>query len=430
MKKFLCLLLTVIIFSFIISAKPLEVWLTGLTNEELSIFREMAIDYTQKYGTEVVLTNLSWSDFENRFILAAASHETPDIGGMGPLFAPELGLRGAVIDLKANFSDFSEVASRVPPNFFRALSYQGSIFGIPYNANVTVGFQRNDILQQLGFSTELKTWDEIRAILPKAQVKDSNIALQCGLSENVYADLNIFMWQHGGDDFTPDLRKSGFDSPQSIKAFKEYVELYTKYKILKEVPFFQAFSTGELFYMLQYQNMYTNLKTAAPQIAGKWNMVQVPGTYQGKDLKRTASAGGAALTIFRDSKMKKEAWNFIRWITEVRVQAEFSKQVTTKIPGSIFVPSNREAVLKLDMPQEAIQLMLKAVDEGSISIYGLVAPKLRRRYLQFAAHEAILQGVDPETAIRKYADEHNVEIKKKEKEYARFIATLLKEQGK
>lgn len=430
MNKFLCLLLTVIIFSFIISAKPLEVWLTGLTNEELSIFREMAIDYTQKYGTEVVITNLSWSDFENRFILAAASHETPDIGGMGPLFAPELGLRGAVIDLKTNFNDFNEVASRVPPNFFRALSYQGSIFGIPYNANVTVGFQRNDILQQLGFSTEIKTWDEIRTILPKAQVKNSNLALQCGLSENVYADLNIFMWQHGGDDFTPDLKKSGFDSPQSIKAFKEYVELYTKYKILKEVPFFQAFSTGELFYMLQYQNMYTNLKTAAPQIAGKWSMVQVPGTYQGQDLVRTASAGGAALTIFKDSKMKKEAWNFIRWITEVRVQAEFSRQVMAKIPGSIFVPSNREAVLKLDMPQEAIQLMLKAVDEGSISIYGLVAPKLRRRYLQFAAHEAILQSVDPETAIRKYADEHNTEIKKKEKEYARFIATLLKEQSK
>ncbi len=430
MKKFLCLLLTVIIFSLIIYAKPLEVWLTGLTNEELGIFREMAIDYTKEYGVEVVLTNLSWSDFENRFILAAASHETPDIGGMGPLFAPELGLRGAVIDLKANFPDFNEIASRVPPKFFRALSYQGSVFGIPYNANVTVGFQRNDILYQLGVSTEIKTWDEIRAILPKAQVKNSNLALQCGLSENVYADLNMFMWQHGGDDFTPDLKKSGFDSPESIKAFKEYVELYTKYKILKEVPFFQAFSTGELFYMLQYQNMYTNLKTAAPQIAGKWSMVQVPGVYQGQDLLRTASAGGAALTIFKDSKMKKEAWNFIRWITEEQVQAEFSRKVMAKIPGSIFVPSNREAILKLDMPQEAIGLMLKAVDEGSISIYGLVAPKLRRRYLQFAAHEAILQGVDPETAIRKYAEEHNNEIKKKEKEYARFIANLFKEQGK
>lgn len=116
MKKTLILAL-VLILSVLSLAKPLEVWLTGLTNEELSIFREIATDYTKQYGVEVVFTNLSWSDFENRFILAAASGEAPDIGGMGPLFAPELGLRGAVIDLKATFPDFDEVVANLPPGF-------------------------------------------------------------------------------------------------------------------------------------------------------------------------------------------------------------------------------------------------------------------------------------------------------------------------
>lgn len=428
-SKCFAIILLVIVLGVISCAKPLDVWLTGLTNEELSIFREMATDYTKRYGVEVVFTNLSWADFENRFILAAASGETPDIGGMGPLFAPELGLRGAVIDLKATFSDFNEVYSRIAPGFFSSLSYQGSVFGIPYNANVTVGFQRNDILSQLGVSS-VNSWNELRTLLPKAQAKDSTMALQWGLTENVYADLNMFMWQHGGDDYSSDLKSSGFDSPEVIQAFKEYVELYNKYKIPKEVPFFQSFSNGELFYMLQYQNMYTNLKTAAPQISGKWSMVQVPGTLQGTELNRTASAGGAALTIFKNSKMQKEAWNFIKWMTDEAVQAEFSKKVMAKIPGAIFVPANRQAILKIDMPKEDLQLMLKAVDIGASSTYGLVAPRLRRRYLQFAAQESILEGIDPEVAIRKAADEHNAEIKKKEKEYARFISSLLKQQGK
>lgn len=428
MKKTLILAL-VLILSVLSLAKPLEVWLTGLTNEELSIFREIATDYTKQYGVEVVFTNLSWSNFENRFILAAASGEAPDIGGMGPLFAPELGLRGAVIDLKATFPDFDEVVANLPPGFFTALTYKGAVFGIPYNANITVAFQRNDILNDLGISS-INTWEEMKKVLPKAQAQGSNMALQFGLTENVYADLNMFMWQRGADDYTPDLSRSGFDTPESIAAFKEYVSFYVDYHIPKEIPFFQAFSTGELFYMLQYQNMYTNLKIAAPQIAGKWSMVQVPGTYQGDTLVRSASAGGAALTIFKTSKMKNEAWNFIKWITSPRIQAEFSIRVMNQIPGSIFIPANREAVLNIDMPKEDLELLLKAADEGKISTYGLVAPRLRRRYLQFAAQKAILQGEDPEKAIREAADEHNTEIKKKEVEYARFIANLLKEQGK
>ena len=149
MRKFLSVFLSLLLLSTFAVAKPLEVWLTGLSNEELNIFKEMSADYTSKYGVEVVFTNLSWADFENRFILAAASGDTPDIGGMGPLFAPELGLRGAIIDLKATFPDFHEVYSRVPAGFFRSLSYSGAVFGIPYNANITLGFQRNDILSQL-----------------------------------------------------------------------------------------------------------------------------------------------------------------------------------------------------------------------------------------------------------------------------------------
>ncbi|MFA6694870.1 MAG: hypothetical protein WCS44_08595, partial [Bacillota bacterium] len=119
---------------------------------------------------------------------------------------------------------------------------------------------------------------------------------------------------------------------------------------------------------------------------------------------------------------------FIKWITDPQVQAEFSRQVMNQIPGAIFIPSNREAMLNIDMPKEDLELLIRAADVGNISTYGLVAPRLRRRYLQFAAQEAILQGVDPETAIRKAAREHNAEIQKKEVEYSRFIVNLLKGQ--
>ena len=47
-----------------------------------------------------------------------------------------------------------------------------------------------------------------------------------------------------------------------------------------------------------------------------------------------------------------------------------------------------------------------------------------------AAQKAILQGMDPEKAIREAADEHNSEISRKQSEYDRFIKRLLEEQKK
>ncbi|HOJ46479.1 MAG TPA: hypothetical protein PLW82_04045, partial [Bacillota bacterium] len=76
-------------------------------------------------------------------------------------------------------------------------------------------------------------------------------------------------------------------------------------------------------------------------------------------------------------------------------------------------------------------LTLRKQAEGSrASMYGLVAPRLRRRYLQFAAEEVVLLGRDPEEAIRKAAADHNEEIRKKTIEYDRFIKRMLEEAGK
>lgn len=189
--------------SAFVSAKTLTVWLTGVNNEVLNIYRDLVEEkFTPVTGIEVEFTNLSWGDFENRFILAAATGDAPDVGGMGPLFAPELGIRGAVIDLRATFPDFDEVVKNLYPAVFRSLSYQGSVFGVHFDANFAMtGFQRDDILQQHGIGS-LDTWDDVRKALPKLQANGSNLSLAWQLTTDLYEDVNMFMWQHGGDDYT------------------------------------------------------------------------------------------------------------------------------------------------------------------------------------------------------------------------------------
>lgn len=423
-KKLTILVMVALLLSSLAVADTIEVWLTGHSNEELSIIRELTeSNFTAKTGISVNFTGLSWTDNESRYLLAAASGEAPDVAGAGALFLPELGLRGALIDL-STMPGFSEVYNRSYPNFYRSLQYQGITFGVPYTAQVTTGFQRNDVLQNLGIS-EIRTWDELKQALPKMQANGTTFTLQWFMTDTLYADVNMFMWQRGADDYNHDLTKSGYDDPESIIAFADYTELYTKYNIPMEFPVFQAFTTGELALTLGYPNFYMNLVHGAPQIEGKWSMVQAPGYVIDGKLNRTTTGGGSALGIFASSKKKTQAWEFIKWITSEETQLELSSRIMNQIQGALFLPSTRGSALKIDIAQDSAAAYDKALNEATSSVYGLVAPRHRRRYLQMAAQKTILTGVDPKTAILEAAAEHNAEIARKQKEYERYIKVLL-----
>ena len=137
-----------------------------------------------------------------------------------------------------------------------------------------------------------------------------------------------------------------------------------------------------------------------------------------------------ALTISKDSKDPASAWEYIKWITSNQTQAEISKRFLEQIKGTVFIPANLDAISQMSLKEENTKTLKLQAEGSRSSTYGLVAPRLRRRYLQFAAQEAVLMGKDPEEAMRKAALEHNEEINKKNKEYKRFIEKLLAEAKK
>ncbi len=422
-----CLLLLLVFFVSNISLatnNSISVWLTGHTNEEMAIIRELTKSlFTTQTGISVSFDNLSWSDFENRFLMAAAVGETPDVGGAGAMFLPELGLRGALIDLRT-MADFKQVKSRTYQSFYRSLEYKGLTFGIPYYATASIAFQRDDLLKELGVNT-IDTWDELKKVLPKMQIKGTNFSLQWFLTESLHFDVNMMMWQIGADDYNTDLTKSGYDSYECLLAFRDYTELYTKYKIPKDIPVLQAFSTGELALTIQYLSFYQNLTLAAPQITGKWSMVPAPGYLVNNKLNQTTSGGSPALGIFKLSNKKEEAWQFISWFTEEKTQAELYNRIRKRLASSIFIPANKNAILLSDLKKDLAKVFNTALENCTSSVYGLVAPKHRRRYLLMAAQKAILTNIEPEIAILEAAAEHNEEIRRKQVEYDRYIKKLL-----
>lgn len=213
--------------------------------------------------------------------------------------------------------------------------------------------------------------------------------------------------------------------PGSIKGFKEFCELYTVHNIAVEIPQFAGFSNGDLAITISGQSMYANLKNGAPHLQGKWSLKPVIGTMHEGEINRAATGTGWSMGIFKGSKNQELAWEFIKWFTSEEVQLEMTVRITDRIQGSMFFPANLNSLQRLPIDETDKQTFLEQLKVSKASVFGLVSPNNRRRYLQFAAQEAILTGVDPETAIVKYAGEHNVEIARKQSEYKRYIEKLL-----
>ena len=82
------------------SGTELRVWLVGMSNERIAILDGMTNDsFTSKTGISVKYTGISWIDYYNKYLLALASKDTPDLLTLGSE-TMDFGLRGGLVDLK------------------------------------------------------------------------------------------------------------------------------------------------------------------------------------------------------------------------------------------------------------------------------------------------------------------------------------------
>ncbi len=419
---FLCVFLTV---AALASPVKLKIWMTGETPERIQVLTDlMDSDLTPRTGISAEFTVLPWTDSDNKFILAAASGESPDVALTAVLLPAEMGIRGAALDMKKAFrSEFGKVASVHFQNTFTSYTFREAVFAVPYRVESNPMIVRYDIIKELGFNVP-KTWDELRAMLPKLQSKQMNFSQSFGLGEESFRPFSMFVWQCGGKFFKEDLTASAWDEPEAIRGFTELVELYTKYKIPKEDVAIESFRRGEIPIMLLAWWNYGSFQQSLPELAGKWGIELVPGHIRNGKLDQANWFGGTPLMIFKTSKHQKEAWEWIKWVTQPHIQAELAKRTMEKLPGSMFLPSIPEAYNTLPLPEKDRIVFRDQAAVSRAPVFTLASERIINRYIVFALNEAIIQGSSPETAIKKAAQGVNTDLKTKWAEWKRFISKL------
>lgn len=358
-------------------------------------------EFTAQTGIQV---DISIMPDMNRFALAAAAGNAPDVGLSVHYVMPSyLNIRGALADLR-QFEDFHEVATRFPEGLFVPGIVEGGVYALPETINFWVMFYRSDIFEQLGIPVP-DNLDEVIMILPELQRRSMNFFFPtAGMpAMRVFPGTMPLILQNGGGFFGDHIGASMLDSEESLAGFTLLTDLFTVFNMPVEVPFpgfYQEFRTGTLPIGIADVGTYNLLMNAAPELDGLWNIAPFPGLVQEDGtVARYTTGGDTSSIIFSSSDMQEEAWKFLNWWSSDDVQASYSTSLVA-LYGTTFLwnSANRAAFAELPIPGAHREVILYQT-QHMVEVPWVPGTYMVERELSNAFNSVVINGMNPRRAM-------------------------------
>lgn len=347
------------------TAPTITLWI-GSGRDQANVIKAMIDEtFTSEYGINV---NVQLVDMST-LLRAELAGEGPDVAiqvanttgiagqvlNTGNDTPVNYGIRNAVLDL-TQFSDLSEVAQQFSEASMIPFQFDGATYALPETTTFPVMFYRRDILAELGMDVP-QTWNDVKVamtILAKNQMEFGMLP-----GEQIFA---MMLYQNGGEYYSENGDRSALDSDLAVNVFKDYCEFYTDYKLDKETSVEERFRTGECPIIIADYTIYNNLVVSAPDIAGLWDFVPVPGTVkEDGTIDRSTGCTGLASIIMANTKYPQECWEFLKWWTSADVQTQYGREMESLMGSAARVPTaNLEAFENMPWPVDDFRALEEA----------------------------------------------------------------------
>ena len=400
-------------------AEAVEVWISEGRDQALIIRNLVDSNFTPQTGVSV-----------NVKLVAAGTLLPSVLSGLGPDAFIGIGsvdtinyaIRSAVLPLN-DFEGFEELKSEFSeaayiPMSLRLKNEEGVeelvTYGIPEKMSFSMMFYRDDILTDLGIEPP-KTWDDVLSALPVLQSNNMQIGLQ--------RDVDLFLYQMGGERWADNGMRCGFDSNVALEAFEYFCEFYTMYSFPVTYDASNRFRTGEMPIVIgTYTAMYNTLTCFATEIQGLWDFTVLPGVDKDGDGKPEnydavcAVVGLVMLSTCPEDK-RDDTWEFIKWFCGADAQSKYSNNLITTIGNAAKHPTANMKALET-MPWSTSEYeKIKDQFNNMASIENWPGSYIFDRYLNFAFYDAYNSDEDPVEALRSYITTINKEITRKREEF-------------
>jgi len=407
-RRKLVIVFIVAIYSFSISGcgsetkrkNQLVMWHIGPESQAQTIV-EISKEFTEQTGIEVMCQAISWGNAHSKYLTSIAGDVSPDIGSMGLTWGMEFGELGAIVDLREKFpEDVAVIEEKIFIGILKSTRVGDKVFGIPFDISGHIMYYRTDLI-----SNPPRTWDDLLAAVKELKAQGKGMVIDWGSLE--WIGYSPFLWQAGGSYYNDDFTEITLDSSEATRGLEYFAELYKAGVPKTKVPLEQAMRTGDYPLAISGNWKIVSLTIGAPEIKDKWSIAMLP---EGPSGKRTAFIGGRVLGIFSKSKVKKEAWEFIKFLFRPENQIKIY-EASLKTEDS-YLPPNIETWEKLPMKAE-FKDVLKAQARDAKGPPPVMSWDSSTRFVNYAVQMVILKNADAATELKKAADGMRKEFAKK-----------------
>lgn len=402
--------------------KTINVWVSTGRDQARILTNLITSDFIPKTGTGV---ELNMVDTGGTLVRAALAGKGPDVALMVGQGQPvELAARGAILDLTEYVTD--DMYDDFHKSAWTPFYYQDKIYAFPETQAYQVVFYRTDIFEELGLTVP-NTWDEFYEVM--AVLHNNNLLI--GLNEvdannyGVSAGLGVFeslLLQRGLKSiYTPDLKKTMFDTEIAYQTFTDWSEFYTQYGVERELSFYTRFRSGEVPIAVSSFATAVQLQQTAPEIRGLWAMAPFLGTEkEDGTIDRSQTAGVTGCMVLKAAEergVKEEAAQFLKWWVSADVQHKYGTSLETTL-GAVgrYYSANLEAFEKSNWSTADMEL-IQSHRQYLVNFPTVVGSYAVQRDLTSALREVIAGTERPRRALMLYNTDINEEITRKRKEF-------------
>lgn len=401
-----------------IGADPdeIEVWVNR-PRQYVDLLQSM-VDETFTPSTGIKI-KFSIMPNESKLVLANAANIQPDLAlGVSTDKPYELAIRGALYDLRS-FDDFDSFIDIYSPGALLSFIINDSVYAIPETQDFWVTFYRKDILSALDIPVP-DTWDEVLEILPELQRygMNYNTPLSSGSGMKGFLATAPYLYNQGSTLYSADGFTTAIGSEAAIKGIRFMAESFTIYGMpLTTSSFYNSFRYGEIPVGISNLETYIKLLSAAPEIAGQWDISLYPATVVDGVKNRYATGSAQTSIMFKKTKHPQESWTFMKWWMSTPTQTAFQDQLILRFgPEYLWSSANLDAFANNSF-SEAHKSVILTQWEYLQEPVKLPGSYMLERELSNVWNRIVFDGVNPRVAIDRAVILVNREIERKMEEF-------------
>ena len=353
-----------------------------------------------------------------KLITAVQSQSAPDISWIHSDFLQDLVEANAIyrIDELMTGTDSltrSDLKDIYPPLLVQA-ELRGTLYSIPMEATAIGLLCNRELFRNAGLDPDRPptTWDELRAFAKKLTLdrNGDGKADQMGFFVPVFPSSGplggwmvwqwyCFLFQAGGNVINSEQTKVLYHEDAGVAALTLWKNMYEELNLNSfTIDYEVAFASRQLAMTLD-----------GPWNIPRWNQIKgldwMVAPLPAGPAKRATVVGGEYLSLFRQSRHPREAWEFMKWMLRPEIQAMWSMKsgylpvrhaVRDVAEYRLFLEHN--PALKAYVDQLDVGQAPNPVDYESLKI---------TRNIAEAIEKATLGKMDPRTVLDESAAKSN-----------------------